>query len=726
MENSLLNKKLKEIFGYEQFRGNQKKIISNLLENKNGLVIMPTGSGKSLCYQLPAILKEGTAIVISPLIALMKDQVDFLKSIGVNAAFLNSTLSKKVVNQMKEDLSSGIIKLLYIAPESFTKQETLDFLNTLKLSFVAIDETHCISDWGHDFRPEYRKIRQSINSLGTLPIIALTATATTRVQKDIIKNLEIENSQFFKSSFDRKNLHYLVKPKIEADKQIAQYIKKNQGQAGIIYCHSRKTVEKLAEFLSINGIKAAPYHAGLDSNSRIKNQESFIKEEIDIIVATIAFGMGIDKPDVRFVIHYDMPKSLEGYYQETGRAGRDGLRSLCILFYSSKDATKLEKFNKDKPVSEKINAKTLIQEVKKYAICPICRRKQLLYYFGEEYSGNCNNCDNCIYPSKQYEGQHLAEIVLKTLIELKDLFTEEHISNFIYGEITSNIDSYEHQKLITFGIGKKYGNADHWSSIIQQVMIKGFIKRNDKYELIITQKGILFLKEPYSLKFLKTKDYSNDEVLNNLENHDKIIDGSGELYCDDIFLKSLHELRSSVAKKNNIMSYLVFPDSVIEEMALLFPTSIESLSRISNVGTSKAKKFGLEFIDLIKKYVDDNNIEPATQILSKPDNINQKERLYIIKQIDRRVSLEEIANSKSIEVNELISKIEQICYSGVKLNLNYYIDRFMERDRQEEVFEYFQEATADDVNKAMMDLEDEYDESEVRLMHIKFISEVAN
>ncbi len=727
MGNSFLKNKLKEIFGYNSFRKNQEEVLNYFLKGKDLLVIMPTGSGKSLCYQLPAAIQPGMAIVISPLIALMKDQVDFLNSINLNSVFISSTLSKKNLLNIHENIKSGKIKMLYVAPESFTKEDTINFLKSVNISFIAIDEAHCISEWGHNFRPEYRKIRPSVDKIGKIPIIALTATATPIVQKDIMKNLEIENAGVFKSSFKRDNLYYEVRPKIDEKKILVHFIKKNKNKAGIIYCHSRKTVEELSEFLNINEIKSVPYHAGLDASIRSKNQEDFLKQKIDIVVATIAFGMGIDKPDVRFVFHYDMPKSIEGYYQETGRAGRDNHPSQCIMFFSDKDASKLEKYNKDKPISEKLNAKILIDEVRNYSISPVCRRNQLLFYFGETdlMETKCNSCDNCINPAKKINCKNEIILVLKIINHLKQSFDEKHIAQILIGEINSKIQAHEHEVLSYFGLGKKLGDIDYWKVLIRQILFKGFIERDDNYLLKINEKGENFIKKPFKIELLEIKDLNkiNNEIKIN-KNQEKI--DSKNCY-NKVLYKILLGIREEVANINKIKPYLVFSDSILENMATFFPTTIDLLSRISNVGTSKSKKFGQKFVEAISKYVAENdNIEPMTAVLYKPEKSNQKDRLYIIKQIDRKLDLEELASSRNLALEELLKKIEEICYSGLKVNIDYYINNHLIAERQEDMYEYFQEAKSDDVEKAIKELDYEYDEVEVRLMHIKFISEMAN
>lgn len=727
MKKDFLRKKLKEIFGYDKFRDNQEEVLNYFLNKKDLLVIMPTGSGKSLCYQLPAVILPGMAIIISPLIALMKDQVDFLKSIGIKAVFISSTLSKKALLNIQDQMTSGKIKMVYIAPESFTKEDTINFLKKLNISFIAIDEAHCISEWGHNFRPEYRKIRPSVDKIGKIPIIALTATATPRVEKDIMKNLNIENAGVFKTSFKRENLYYEVKPKIDEKKYLVHFIKKHKNKAGIIYCHSRKTVEELSEFLNINEIKSVPYHAGLDASLRSKNQEDFLQEKIDIVVATIAFGMGIDKPDVRFVFHYDMPKSIEGYYQETGRAGRDNLPSECIMFYSDKDAIKLEKYNKDKPVSEKINAKNLIDEVRSYSISPICRRNQLLYYFGEANSEKCNNCDNCLNPSEKIQAKEHILLILDVINKLAHSFDEKHIAQIIAGDVNSKIQSHLHNELDFFGKGKAFGDYIYWRVLIRQILFKNLIDKDDYYLLKINERGKEYLKKPFDIELYKSRILDKKNSFLNNDSSNKSENDNLRSHYDKIIFKILCDIREKVAKENKIKPYVVFSDSILEDMATVFPTSLDLLSRITNVGTSKAKKFGKKFVEAISKYVAENeDIEPMTTILYKPEKSNQKDRLYIIKQIDKKVDLEDVAASKSIDLEKLLIKIEDICHSGVKLNLNYFIDKYISEERQDDVYEYFQEVKTDNIDKAIKELEYEYDEIEVRLMHIKFLSEMAN
>jgi ATP-dependent DNA helicase RecQ len=721
-----LKEKLKEVFGYGQFRGNQEVIIKNILKGKNTFVIMPTGAGKSLCYQLPAVMLEGTAIVISPLIALMKNQVDQLNALGINAQFLNSTLSKSEINRVKRDTLEGKVKLLYVAPESLTKPENISFLRESNLLFAAIDEAHCISEWGHDFRPEYRKIKTILEQLGKLPIIALTATATPKVKLDIQRNLQMEDADVFKSSFNRENLYYEVRSKKEIKKQLIKFIKAHHGKSGIVYCLSRKTVEEIAEFLKVNDIKAAPYHAGLDSNVRIRNQDDFLNEEIHVIVATIAFGMGIDKPDVRFVVHYDTPKSLEGYYQETGRAGRDGLEGNCLMFYSYNDIIKLEKFNKDKPVTERENAKILLEEMASYSESAVCRRKQLLHYFGETYNDPyCREtkwCDNCRHPKEHFEGKKYVITGLNAVVQSEERFGMKHLINVITGVKSQYVQSYKHYELPVFGTGN---GKDHefWSSVLRQSMLLGYLKKDiEQVKIIkITDKGRLFLDEPHELQLSLDHDYGSEEEP---DITDETITTRS---YDQALFDLLKSLRKKIAKQKGLPPYVIFQDPSLEEMAIVYPTTREELSQINGVGRGKVSKFGLPFIEAIKNYVIENDITTASDVVIKSAVNKSKNKIYIIQQIDRKVDLEEIAESKNMRMEELLGEIEQICYSGTKLNLDYYVEQIMDDDRQDELYDYFLNAESDSISKALEELEDEdYSEEELRLMRIKFLSEYAN
>lgn len=723
----LVKEKLKKIFGFSQFRGNQEPIVDNLLGRKNTFVIMPTGAGKSLCYQLPAVIQDGTAIVISPLIALMKNQVDQLNAFGINAHFLNSTLNKSETNKVKKEVLSGKTKLLYVAPESLTKEENILFLKDAKLSFVAIDEAHCISEWGHDFRPEYRKIKSIIAQLGKeLPIIALTATATPKVQQDIQRNLQMEEADLFKSSFNRTNLYYEIRPKLknETKKQIIKYIKSQKGKSGIIYCLSRKKVEEIAELLKVNGIKAAPYHAGLDQSVRIKNQDDFLNEEVDVIVATIAFGMGIDKPDVRYVIHYDVPKSLEGYYQETGRAGRDGLEGHCLMFYRYEDIIKLEKFNKDKPVTERENAKILLQEMAAYAESSICRRKFLLNYFGEILEEDCGFCDNCKKPKEKFEGTDYLLAALETVKNTNNRFNMDHLVNVIRGESNDYIKSYKHDQLEVFGKGKE-DDERLWRTVIRQSMIGGFLEKDiENYGVIkITEKGEKYYQAPYAVTFCKDHDF--ESMLENEAPEEAPATG-GKAYDEKLF-ELLKAERKKVAKAKGLPPYVIFQDPSLEEMATVYPTSREELAQINGVGMGKVAKFGAPFLKLIENYVEENDIITASDVVVKTSGTRSKVKISIIQQVDRKIDLDEIADNLNLSMDELLQEIEQIIYSGTKLNINYYIENIMDEEREDILHDYFMTADSDNIRVALQELEEEdFAEEEIRVYRIKFISEHAN
>ncbi|TAF67466.1 MAG: DNA helicase RecQ [Cytophagales bacterium] len=727
----ILKEKLKEVFGYGQFRGNQEEIINSIFSKQHTFVIMPTGAGKSLCYQLPAIIKEGTAIVISPLIALMKNQVDQLNAIGVNAQFLNSTLNKSEMTRVKKGVLNGETKLLYVAPESLTKETNVDFLKKANISFVAVDEAHCISEWGHDFRPEYRKIRTIVDNLGNLPLIALTATATPKVQQDIQKNLLMESANTFKSSFNRPNLYYEVRPKVAVKKQLIKYIKSKTGQSGIIYCLSRKKVEEVCEFLQVNDIKAAPYHAGLESDIRMNNQDAFLNEEVDIIVATIAFGMGIDKPDVRFVIHYDVPKSLEGYYQETGRAGRDGLEGDCIMFYSPNDILKLEKFNKDKTVTERENARQLLNEMMAYATSAVCRRKQLLNYFGEYLEKDCGFCDNCIKERESYEVQNEAVIAMQVVLKIDQRFAAPHVADILTGTKSDYVMSYNHDQLLEFGKGNEKevekDNA-YWQSLLRQLVMYGLLDKDiDNYGVLkISEKGQEYLDDPYTLTLYKDHDYSS--VTEEQEEKQEIGHRSnGVKAYDPTLFDLLKNLCKRVAKEAGLPPYAIFQEPSLEEMATTYPVTKDELLRVNGVGKGKVDKFGQPFIDLIAKYVEENDIETANEVVVKSAINKSKVKIFIIQQIDKKVDLEDISEAKNISMSEILDEIESICYSGTKLNLDYYIDQMMEADRQDIIYDYFMTAESDNIQLAMESLaEDDFSEEEVRLMRIKFLSEVAN
>lgn len=716
---------LKEIFGFDKYRGNQEDIIKSIYNGKDTFVIMPTGAGKSLCYQLPAVVLNGTAIIISPLIALMKNQVDQMQAFGIDARFLNSTLSKSEARRVKEDTLTEKVKMLYVAPESLTKEDNVEFLKKANISFVAVDEAHCISEWGHDFRPEYRKIKSIVHQLGAHPIIALTATATPKVQLDIIKNLEMDTSGVFKSSFNRDNLYYEVRPKQDIKKQLIKFLKAQGDKSGIIYCLSRKKVEEIAELLKVNDIKAAPYHAGLESAVRMKNQDDFLNEDLDVIVATIAFGMGIDKPDVRFVVHYDVPKSLEGYYQETGRAGRDGINSHCLMFYSHNDILKLDKFNKDKPVQERDNSRLLLTEMTSYAESAICRRKQLLHYFGESYDAeNCNNCDNCLHPTETYAGEDYVRTVLQTALLTKDRFGMLHFVDIITGKRSDYVTSNKHDQLEVFGIGNDQ-TEDFWRSVVRQCLLHEFLAKdiNNIGVLKLTDKGREFLKDPYKIMLFKNHDYTNlkqeDEEVEN-------VIATPHAYDENLFAM-LKSLRKSVARHKNVPPYVVFQDPSLEEMATTFPCTIDELQKINGVGHGKAIKFGQEFVELISNYVEEHDIITAFDVTVKSTVNKSKNKVFIITQIDKKLDLEEIIEAKKITMSELLTEIENIVSSGTKLNLDYYIDQVIDEERQDDLYDYFLNAETDDIDVALDDEDNQdYSEDEIRLMRIKFLSEYAN
>lgn len=722
-EKDELKAKLKEIFGYGSFRGNQEAVIRNILSGRNTFVIMPTGAGKSLCYQLPAMMNEGLAIVISPLIALMKNQVDQMNAYGVNARFLNSTLSKGEITKLKKGCVSGLVKLLYVAPESLNKEENIEFLQKVKVSFIAIDEAHCISEWGHDFRPEYRKIKTMIAQLGEKPVIALTATATPKVQLDIQKNLQMEDADVFVSSFNRKNLYYEVRPKKETKKQLIRFLKEHKGKSGIVYCLSRKKVEEIAQLLNVNGFKAAPYHAGLDPDVRMKNQDDFLNEEVDIVTATIAFGMGIDKPDVRFVVHYDVPKSLEGYYQETGRAGRDGLEGVCLMFYSHNDLNKLEKFNKDKSVQERENARILLQEMEFYAESPVCRRKQLLHYFGEEYTEKtCGACDNCLNPRERFEGMDFVKLAIEAVKQTDQRFGLGHLVNVIRGVEDEYVKSYGHFDLSVYGKGDTE-DEDFWKSVIRQALIYQYLEKDiDNVGVLrLTKKGEAFLKKPHSIELARDHDFTTD--VEDEESSERVVINS-KSYDVKLF-EMLKALRKKMAKEKDLPPYVIFQDPSLEEMATTYPTNKEELASVNGVGMGKVNKFGKEFLDLIQKYVDENDIETASEVVVKSSVNKSKIKIFIIQQVDRKVDLEEIASSKSLSFEELLTEMENIIYSGTKLNIDYYIDEVLDESRQEELYDYFLNSETDSIEDAMASLAD-FSEDDVRLMRIKFLSEYAN
>ena len=717
---------LKKYFGFDTFKGNQEAIIRSLLGGNDVFVLMPTGGGKSLCYQLPSLLMEGTAIVISPLIALMKNQVDAMRNFSEDdgvAHFINSSLSKSAIEQVKSDILSGVTKLLYVAPESLTKEDNVAFLKTIKISFYAVDEAHCISEWGHDFRPEYRRIRPIINEIGKAPVIALTATATPKVKMDIQKNLGMVEAEEFKSSFNRPNLYYEVRAKTNnVDRDIIMFIKQNPGKSGIIYCLSRKKVEELAEILQANGIKACPYHAGMDSATRNTNQDAFLKEDIDVIVATIAFGMGIDKPDVRFVIHYDVPKSLEGYYQETGRAGRDGGEGQCITFYSNKDLQKLEKFMQGKPISEQEIGKQLLLETAAYAESSLCRRKLLLHYFGEEYTEeNCGNCDNCLNPKKQVEAQDSLCAVIETIIAVKENFKQEYIIDVLMGKETSDILAHKHEELEVFGSGM--GEEDRlWNAVIRQGLIAGYLSKDvENYGLLkVTPAGHKFLKKPKSFKIVEDNDFDEEEV------EETPMRSGAACAVDPALYSMLKDLRKKMSKHLDVPPYVIFQDPSLEAMATIYPVTLEELQNIPGVGAGKAKRYGKEFCELIKRHCDENEIDRPEDLRVRTVANKSKLKVSIIQSIDRKVALDDIANAKGIDFNELLDEIEAIVYSGTKLNIDFFLDEIMDEDHMEDIYEYFKESTTDNLDDAMDELGDEYTEDEIRLVRIKFISEMAN
>ena len=720
-----LTEELKRNFGFDTFKGNQEAIIRNLLAGNDTFVLMPTGGGKSLCYQLPSLILDGTAIVISPLIALMKNQVDAMRNFSAEdgvAHFINSSLNKTAIDQVKTDILSGKTKLLYVAPESLTKEENIDFLKQVNVSFYAVDEAHCISEWGHDFRPEYRRIRPIINEIGVRPVIALTATATPKVQHDIQKNLGMLEATVFKSSFNRPNLYYEVRPKTaNIDKDIIKYIKSQEGKSGIIYCLSRKKVEELAELLQVNGIRALPYHAGMDSATRTQNQDAFLLEKIDVIVATIAFGMGIDKPDVRYVIHYDIPKSLEGYYQETGRAGRDGGEGQCITFYINKDLLKLEKFMQGKPIAEQEIGKQLLLETAAYAESSLCRRKILLHYFGEEYEeDNCGNCDNCLNPKKQVEAKDQLCAVLETIIALKEKFKAEYVIDVLLGKETSQILSYQHEDLEVFGSGQGEDERT-WNAVIRQALIAGYIGKDiENYGLLkVTKAGHAFLKNPVSFKIVKDVDF--DEVEEEVP-----MKGGASCAVDPELYSILKDLRKKIAKRLELPPYVIFQDPSLEAMATTYPITIEELQNIPGVGAGKAKRYGEEFVKVIKAHVEENEIERPEDLRVRTVANKSKLKVSIIQAIDRKIALDELAESKGLEFGELLDEIEAIVYSGTKINIDYFLHEIMDDEHIDDIFDYFKESESDSLEDAIEEFGMEYSEEEIRLIRIKFLSEMGN
>ncbi len=720
-----LTEELKKHFGFDTFKGNQKAIIENVLAGNDTFVLMPTGGGKSLCYQLPSLLMEGTAIVISPLIALMKNQVDAMRNFSEEdgvAHFINSSLNKSAVDQVKDDILSGKTKLLYVAPESLTKEEYVDFLRQVKISFYAIDEAHCISEWGHDFRPEYRRIRPTVDEIGKRPLIALTATATPKVQHDIQKNLGMTDATVFKSSFNRENLYYEIRSKnSNVDKEIIKFIKANEGKSGIIYCLSRKKVEEFADILNANGIKALPYHAGMESQVRSANQDAFLMEKTDVIVATIAFGMGIDKPDVRYVIHYDMPKSLEGYYQETGRAGRDGGEGQCIAFYSYKDLQKLEKFMQGKPVAEQEIGKQLLLETAAYAETSVCRRKVLLHYFGENYlEENCGNCDNCLNPKKQVEAKELLGAVLDIISSLKEKFKAEYIVNMLEGNETSEIQAYKHNELDIFGSGQDQDDKT-WNAVIRQALIAGYLAKDiENYGLLkITQKGREFMNKPVSFKISEDNEFEKEE-------EEIPVRGGASCAVDPALYSMMKDLRKKLSKRLQVPPYVIFQDPSLEAMATTYPITLEELKNIPGVGEGKAKRYGQEFIELIKRHVEENEIERPEDLRVRTVPNKSKLKVSIIQRIDRKVPLDEIAIANGLDFSELLDEIEAIVFSGTRINIDYYLNEEMDEDYINDIYEYFKDSETDDLEEAIEELGGDYTEEDIRLVRIKFLSEMAN
>ena len=719
-----LTERLKHYFGFDSFKGDQEAIISNVLDGHDTFVLMPTGGGKSLCYQLPSLLMEGTAIVVSPLIALMKNQVDVIngrsESDGV-AHYLNSSLKKSAIDKVKSDVTSGLTKLLYVAPESLNKEENVEFFKSVKISFYAIDEAHCISEWGHDFRPEYRKIRTAIDEIGNAPIIALTATATDKVRTDIKRSLGIEDAKEFKSSFNRPNLYYEVRQKTtDIDKNIIMFIRQNEGKSGIVYCLSRKKVEELAAVLQANDIKAAPYHAGMDSETRSKTQDDFLMEKIDVIVATIAFGMGIDKPDVRFVIHYDIPKSLEGYYQETGRAGRDGEEGRCIAFYSEKDLRKLEKFMDGKPVAEQDIGKQLLQETAAYAESSVCRRKMLLHYFGEEYTEeNCHNCDNCLHPKTKIEATEALLTVLKSVKAVKENFRQEYIIDFVKGRNTDDIVSHKHDRLEEFGLGEDEDPVI-WNPVIRQALIAGYLKKDvENYGLLkLTTSGKAFINNPKPFMIVLDNEFSDDEDKDSIENIGSAL--------DDTLFKMLKDLRRSMAGRLEVPPYVIFQDVSLEQMATMYPVNEKELQNIQGVGAGKAERYGKEFCELIKRYCEENEIERPEELRVRTVPNKSLKKVKIIQSIDRKIPLDDIATAEGLDFEELLENVEDIVYSGMKLNIDYFIEDVMDEDHIDDIYDYFAESETDDLDTAQEELGNDYSEDEIRLIRIKFLSEMAN
>ena len=723
-----LKQSLKKYFGFSSFKGQQEEVIANILEGKDTFVIMPTGGGKSMCYQLPALLCDGTAIIISPLIALMKNQVDAMRGYGSDdgiAHFMNSSLSKSEITKVKADLVEGKTKLLYVAPESLTKEENIEFFKGLKISLFAIDEAHCISEWGHDFRPEYRRLRPIIEAIGKVPIMALTATATPKVQQDIQKNLAMEDTTVFKSSFNRANLFYNIRPKINPTKEIIKFIKQHNGKSGIVYCLSRKKVEEIAETLQVNGIKALPYHAGMEQAVRASTQDKFLMEDIDVIVATIAFGMGIDKPDVRFVIHNDIPKSLEGYYQETGRAGRDDGEGICLALYQYKDIEKLEKFMKGKPVAEQEIGRQLLLETVAYAESAMCRRKQLLHYFGETYpSDNCNNCDNCQNPKERFEAKDDMVLALNTILAIKEKFKAKHVANVLLGRSTADIKSYKHDLLEVFNSGVDQEEG-HWNAVIRQALILGFLHKDiENYGLLsLTVEGKGFLTKPHSVQIALDHDYTGVDS----DDNTIVVNQGNGAGVDENLYSMLKDLRKDIAVRNDLPPYIVFQDPSLEDMTIQFPITMEEMNQISGVGAGKASRYGKEFIELIKAYVEEHEIERPSDLVVKSIVNKSGLKVFIIQNIDRKLPLDEIAKAKGLKMDELVTEIERIVSSGTSVNIDYYLNDHIDADHLEEIMMYFKEEESDSIEAAVEELgEDEYSEQEVRMVRIKFISLYGN
>ncbi len=734
-DSALIHKTLKEFFGYDAFKADQEKIIQHLIGGGDAFVLMPTGGGKSLCYQLPALVMEGTAIVISPLIALMKNQVDLLRGFVAGsesiAHFLNSSLSRQQIDEVRDDLLSGKTRLLYVAPESLTKEENVQLLREVKISFYAVDEAHCISEWGHDFRPEYRRIRSLVDQIGRAPIIALTATATPKVQSDILKNLGIPDAAVFKSSFNRPNLYYEIRDKVDPEKDLIKFIRQHPGKSGIIYCLSRKKVEEMAELLCINGIKALPYHAGLDARVRAENQDKFLMEEVQVIVATIAFGMGIDKPDIRFVIHYDIPKSIESYYQETGRAGRDGQEGICIAYYSYKDIQKLEKFMQGKPIAEQEISRQLLSEVLAYAESSQCRRKLLLNYFGEEYTvEDCGCCDNCVHPKPTFDGRQEMQLVISLITALPEHFKLDHLANILAGVSNSLIKSYKHDQLPFFGKGAAHSDK-FWCTVIHQGLIAHLLaKEIETYGLIhVTELGEKFAREPWELRLVEDRVFAggSDEEDDDETAAAAVAMKAGGGAGDPVLLAMLKDLRKDLGKRLKLQPWIIFGDPALEDMSILYPVTFEELKNCQGVGEGKARKFGEEFIKLIKKYVEENEIERPDDFVVKSTPNKSAAKVAIIQSIDRRMDLEDIAESRGMEMDELLGEIEAIVSSGTKLNLDYYIENNLDDDIVEEIYRYFrEEATSDDVQAAVEALGPDYYETEIRLVRLKFLCEIAS